>query len=244
MTLHYKLNAKLSWFTIFIERETRIAYVRGRCNRMGKMKLVSFDLDDTLIREIHSVMLPCILNGKEKEHSFIQAQEEKGEINYMAADYLRAELLLGLEESGIAQSFLEIAKPINSIKNVVEALHERNIKCIVITVGPKQVAKVVCDIFGFDGYYGSEYEVVEGVFTGKILNYIGAQEKVECLQDFCKNNNIKPEECIAVGDGSTDIPIFEYCGKSIAINSSPKVCKSAMYAIETDDLIDILKCIL
>jgi len=208
---------------------------------MKNLKLVCFDLDDTLIREIHSVMLPCILNGKEKEHSLIQEQEEKGLLDYISADYLRSELLLGLEERKIAQSFLEIAKPLKNIKSEVEALHEQNIKCIVITVGPKQVAKVVCDIWGFDYYYGSDYEVVEGVFTGKILNYIGAEQKIECLQDFCSNNSIKPEECIAVGDGSTDIPIFQYCGGSIAINSSPKVQQNAMYAVDTDDLTDILK---
>ena len=211
---------------------------------MEKLKLVCFDLDDTLIREIHSVMLPCILNGKEKEHSFIQEQEEKGLINYRSADHLRAELLFGLEEYKIAQSFLKIAKPLKNIKKVVEKLHNQNIKCIVITVGPKQVAKVVCDIWGFDNYYGSDYEVVEGVFTGKILNYIGAEEKILCLQDFCKNNNIKSEECIAVGDGSTDIPLFKYCGKSIAINGSQKVKDSAMYKVKTDDLADILKYIL
>jgi phosphoserine phosphatase len=165
-------------------------------------------------------------------------------IDYKAADYRRAELLLGLQEHKIAQSFLEIAKPLKNIKSVVEALHKQNIKCIVITVGPRQVAKAVCDIWGFDDYYGSDYEVAEGVFTGKILNYIGAEQKIECLQDFCKNNSIKPEECIAVGDGSTDIPIFEYCGKSIALNSSPEVRKSAMYAVDTDDLEDILKYIL
>ncbi len=208
---------------------------------MKNLKLVCFDLDDTLIREIHSVMLPCILNGKEKEHSLIQEQEEKGLLDYISADYLRSELLLGLEERKIAQSFLEIAKPLKNIKSVVEELHEQNIKCIVITVGPKQVAKVVSDIWGFDDYYGSDYEVIEGVFTGKILNYIGAEQKIECLQDFCSNNSIKPEECIAVGDGSTDIPIFQYCGGSIAINSSPKVQQNAMYAVDTDDLTDILK---
>ncbi|MCB2305685.1 HAD family phosphatase [Clostridium estertheticum] len=211
---------------------------------MGKLRLVCFDLDDTLIREIHSVMLPCILNRKENEHSFIQEQEKKGLINYKSADYLRAELLVGLEERKIAQSFLEIAKPLKNIKSVVETLHEQDIKCIVITVGPKQVAKVVCDIWGFDDYYGSDYEVLEGIFTGKILDYIGAEQKIECLQDFCKHNNIKPYECISVGDGSTDIPIFEYCGKSIAINSSPKVRESALYAVDTDDLADILKYIL
>ncbi len=211
---------------------------------MKNLKLVCFDLDDTLIREIHSVMLPCILNGKEKERSLIQEQEEKGLLDYISADYLRSELLLGLEERKIAQSFLEIAKPLKNIKSVVEALHEQNIKCIVITVGPKQVAKVVCDIWGFDDYYGSDYEVVEGVFTGKILNYIGAEQKIECLQDFCSNNSIKPEECIAVGDGLTDIPIFQYCGGSMAINSSLKVQQNALYAVDTDDLTDTLKYIL
>lgn len=190
---------------------------------MSKLKLVCFDLDDTLIREIHSVMLPCILNGKEIEHSFIQEQEEKGLINYKSADYHRAELLVGLEESKISQSFLDIAKPLKNIKSVVEALHEQNIKCIVVTVGPKQVAQVVCSIWGFDNYYGSDYEVIKGVFTGRILDYIGAEQKIECLQDFCKRNSINPHECISVGDGSTDIPIFKYCGKSIAINSSLKV---------------------
>jgi phosphoserine phosphatase len=211
---------------------------------MTKLKLVCFDLDDTLIKEIHSVMLPCILNGKEKEHSFIQDQEESGLIDYRAADYLRAELLLGLEERKIAQCFLEVARPLKNIKSVVEALHENNIKCIVITVGPKQVAKVVCDIWGFDDYYGSDYEVIGGVFTGKIVNYIGAEQKIECLQDYCNHNGIKPEECIAVGDGSTDIPVFEYCGKSIALNSSEKVRKSALYAVDTEDLTDIIKYIL
>jgi phosphoserine phosphatase len=215
--------------------------IKLRCLEMEIVKLVCFDLDDTLIREIHSVMLPCILNDKEREHSFIQEQEENGLINYKTADYLRAELLLDLEEKKIAQSFLEIAKPLKNIKSVVETLHGQGIKCIVITVGPKQVAKVVCDVWGFDDYYGSDYEVIEGIFTGKILNYIGAEQKIQCLQHFCKSNCIKPEECIAVGDGSTDIPIFEYCGKSIAINSSQKVRNSAMYAVDTDDLKDILK---
>ena len=33
---------------------------------MSKIKLVCFDLDETLIRDIHSVMYLCMLNGKEK----------------------------------------------------------------------------------------------------------------------------------------------------------------------------------
>lgn len=203
-------------------------------------KLICFDLDDTLIRGIHSVMLPCILNGKEKEHSIIQKREETNEIDYISADYLRAELLSGLDENKIYNRFLEIAKPLTNISETINSLHQENIKCIVVTVGPVQVAKVVSDIWGFDGYYGSQYEVVDGKFTGKILEYIRAENKVDCLVDYCQKNNIKACECIAVGDGSTDIPVFEYCGKSIALNASEKVKNKATYSVDTDNLLDIL----
>jgi phosphoserine phosphatase len=49
---------------------------------------------------------------------------------------------------------------------------------------------------------------------------------------------------VAVGDGSTDIPVFEACGKSIAINASEAVKKKATYAVDTDNLRDILELIL
>ena len=206
-----------------------------------KIKLVSFDLDDTLIKEIHSVMLPCILNGKEKEHSIIQKREDSGELDYISADYLRAELLEGLAESKIAESFNEIARPLENIKNVIDALHDNGILCIVITVGPKQVAKVACDIWGFDDYYGSDYEIRNGKFTGKIIEYIKAENKVDCLKDYCRVKQIKPAECIAVGDGSTDIPLFEYCGNSIAINASLDAREKADNIVDTQDLMDIMR---
>lgn len=62
------------------------------------IKLICFDLDDTLIRGCHSVMLPCILNGKAKEHALIQQKEESGELDYISADILRAELFKGLKK--------------------------------------------------------------------------------------------------------------------------------------------------
>jgi phosphoserine phosphatase len=43
--------------------------------------------------------------------------------------------------------------------------------------------------WGLDYYYGSDYEVINGVFTGKITNYISADHKILCLQDYCKNNS-------------------------------------------------------
>lgn len=45
-------------------------------------------------------------------------------------------------------------------------------------------------------------------------------------------------------DDTLDIPVLGYCGTSIALNSSPEVQKYATYAVDSDDLSDILEYIL
>lgn len=202
-------------------------------------KLICFDLDDTLIRDIHSVMLSCILNGKEREHAVIQNKEENGELDYISADHLRAQLLAGLDQDDVSKHFLDIAKPLRNISETINIFHKNDIKCILVTVGPVQVAKVASELWNFDGYYGSNYEVVDGEFTGKIINYIKAVNKVDCLLDFCLKNNIRLEDCVAVGDGSTDIPVFEKCSMSIALNGSNAAKMKATYSVDTDNLLDI-----
>ena len=211
---------------------------------MDGIKLACFDLDDTLIRDRHSVLIPCILNGKEKECREIDAREMAGELDYISADYLKAELFKGLVVSKIEESFTEIAIPLGSIRHVVDELHKNGIMCIVVTVGPVQVVKAFCDIYRFDGYYGSEYDVENGVFTGLINKYLSAESKIECLRDYCIRFNIALSECVAVGDGATDIPVFEQCRISIALNASASVQKRATYAVDTLDLVDILQFIL
>lgn len=208
-----------------------------------KTGLVCFDLDDTLIRGIHSVMLPCILNRKEKEYAVIQEQEDNGQLDYIAADYLRAELFCGLCEDEIGRHFLEIARPLKGIFETVGFLHEKGVKCLLITVGPVQVARVVCQLYGFDVCYGSDYEVVDGKFTGKIVTYLRAENKVRCLEDFCRRNCIGSSECVAVGDGVTDIPVFRHCGGSIALNACDEVKSEAGWVVDTEDLFDIVGCI-
>jgi phosphoserine phosphatase len=206
----------------------------------GATKLVCFDLDDTLIFNVHSVMFLCILNNRYEQLLDIEKRESAGEIDWITADHYKAELLAGLAVSKIQIEFDRIIKPIKNIALVVNELRKRNILSIVITSGPVQVANAIKEIYGFNGSYGSEYEVVDGVFTGKILNHIVNKGKIVCLMDFCEKNNITPNECVAVGDGSTDIPLFEYCQESIAINYSPSVAGKATHYIKTQDLSEVL----
>lgn len=73
---------------------------------------------------------------------------------------------------------------------------------------------------------------------------IGDKGKILCLQAYCKQYNIDSNRCIAVGDGASDIPLFEFCEGSIAINYSEATIGKACYYLKTDDLSDILDLII
>lgn len=207
---------------------------------MSDTKLVCFDLDDTLIRDIHSVMYLCVLNNKIEEIIEIEKREANGEFAWIEADYYKAKLAQGLDIEKISAEFNHILKPIDNILNVIAELQKLGFKCILVTAGPKQVAEAACNIWGLDGYYGSDYEVIDGKFTGRIINHIGDKGKISCLKEYCDKYEINPNNCIAIGDGTSDIPLFEYCGCSIAINYSKVTIGKATHYIKTDDLSDIL----
>lgn len=204
------------------------------------IKLVCFDLDDTLIREIHSVMLLSMLNGKLQQLLEIEKLENDGSLGWIEADHQKALLIKGLSVTSIKEGFDNITKPLSKIKDTIDTLREKGIKSIIISAGPKQVASAAKDKWNFDDSYGSDYEVSEGRFTGRILNHIGDKGKIECLKDYCLRNKISPAECVAVGDGSKDIPLFEFCKYAIAMNSSDAVISKAAYALKTDNLYDVV----
>lgn len=207
---------------------------------MSNLKLICFDLDHTLIYDIHSVLFPCLLNGKYLEAREIDRLEECGKVNWIDADFQRALLLRGLDEKRIQENFEFVVKPIKNIRKTIEELNKRGYKTLLITAGPIQVARVAAQTWGISTYYGSDYEVDNGIFTGNINKHLSEYGKLECLKDYCSKNNILSEQCLAVGDGASDIAVFGYCGNSIAINYSTSVVGKANNYINTEDIYDIM----
>ncbi len=208
---------------------------------MTNIKLVCFDLDDTLIRGIHSVMYLCKINGKLDELIEIEKREADGEFNWIEADYHKAKLVIGLSESEVYSNFDKTLEPMKNVKSTINKLNTIGIKCILITAGPKQVAKVASEAWDFDGFFGSHYETDNKIFTGNILEHLGDKGKISCLLEYCESNNFRPEQCVAVGDGASDIPLFEYCGTSIALNYCESIIGKATHYLKSDDLNDLLE---
>lgn len=203
-------------------------------------QLACFDMDGTLIRNTNSVRYLCGINGMEEQAMRIESLEDTGEASWVEADYMKAQLVKGLCIEAVKNQFNENIQLISGIEFVINYLMEMGIKSILVSSGPIQVVYVVGERFNFEAVYGSDYEVVNGCFTGKIINHLDVDGKLYCLQSYCKNSNISLNECIAIGDSGSDIGIFNAVKKSIAINYSDSLRGKASEYINTENLKDIM----
>lgn len=205
-----------------------------------KIKAVIFDMDGTLIRDTDSVRYLCMLNNNLKALEEILSRENDGSISWVEADYFKVKLIKGLALKKVEDDSAKSIRLIRNIEKVLLVLRKRRIGSVLITSGPIQVADILGRRFGFDGVYGSEYEVKNRIFTGRIKTHLNNDGKLKCLIDYCTKSRIDLEHCAAVGDSESDIAIFRKCGKSIALNYSDALRGEASEYIITDDLYDIM----
>lgn len=210
----------------------------------SKFKVICFDMDGTLIRNMNSVEYLCQLCGRGQEIKVIEELENKDEISWIEADYKKAELFKGLELLRIKENFEQYIKVIDNLRFVLDELRVNGLMIILVTAGPIQVAEVLSEYYSFDAVYGSTYEVIDDKFTGRIVKHLGDSGKLERLNDFCTINKISLDEVISIGDSASDLQVFEKSGKSIAINYSEKLIGKADEYIMTEDIKDILQFIM
>ncbi len=204
------------------------------------IEVVCFDMDGTLIRNTDSVRYLCTLNDRLEEFDRIECREADGSVSWIEADYLKAELVKGLDLTKVESELGRHIRFIQNIDQVLLYLKEKHIVSALLTAGPTQVANLVGAQFGFDRIYGSQYEVQDRKFTGRISAHVGNKGKLDFLKNLCAKNSISLDHCVPIGDSESDIALFKECGRSIAVNCSDAVKGEATEYIITEDLADVL----
>jgi len=205
-----------------------------------KYKAVCFDMDGSFFQNIKSIDYLCMANKKEKELKEIELMESNNDVTWIKSDYLRVKLLKGLKQTRVNESFKNGVKLNNGIRECVESIKAQNMKIFLITSGPIDMAKIIAHEFSFEEFTGSEYELLNGEYTGEISNHLDGEEKFNKLKEFCKKSKVKLKECIAVGDSISDVNVFDNCGKRIAINFSNALINRSDEYVATNDLKDII----
>ncbi len=198
-----------------------------------KKRLVAFDLDGTLI-DMEIIDELAALAGVKKKVQAITRLAMDGKIDFKESLGKRVSLLKGLRVSEV-EALKKRIRISPGAQEFIRELKEAGFTTAIITGGFETFARYVGEMLGIDYIYANKLLVrksrLTGKFEGKILS---AQSKLDALKEISKAEGIKLQECVAVGDGATDLLVLERSGLGIGFRPKKPVRKRVNAIINQD----------
>lgn len=89
----------------------------------------------------------------------------------------------------------------------------------IATAASQDTAEMVAHVLGFDGAVGTPFEVVDGVYTGKLSGpfaYRGG--KAKAVAQLCEREGFDVAACYGYSDSESDLPFLRLVGHPVAVN--------------------------
>jgi len=205
-----------------------------------KPKLVVFDVDGTLTKFVSSWQflhekLGTWNRGKQYAEQFFQ-----GAITYEDWARLDASLWRGLPLKRV-QEIVDGMPYTDGAREVLTLLRGGGLKVVLISAGLSFVTERIEREIGVDASLANELKVENGFLTGKVKVNVSVHNKDMVLLRMLKSFNLRVDECAAVGDDETLIPLFEKVGLSIAFNPRSWIVEErADFVVKSEDLREVL----
>ena len=209
-------------------------------SEVKKLRLVVFDVDGTLTKVVSSWQflherLGTWDRGKQYAEQFF-----RGIITYEDWAKLDASLWRGLKLERVRQ-IVDSIPYTNGAQDVITALKRNGFKVVLLSAGLSLVTERVEREIGVDGSFANDLKVENGLLTGEVEVNVSVDNKDAVLLRMLKKFNLRIDECAAVGDDETMIPLFENVSLSIAFNPrSWAVEEQADVVVKGDDLREVL----
>jgi HAD superfamily phosphoserine phosphatase-like hydrolase len=208
------------------------------------VKLVCFDLNETLIEENTWYDLNVALGVTPEEDKKMLEDFEAGKISYVEWQKLLEEIYI---KNGKAteETILSIINKYNykkGAKEIIVYLKAKGYKIALLSGSVDTLVKTIAEELNIELYGANNSFLFDerGYMSQIITKGKDATVKVTELLEFCKQLNIAPLECVCVGDGSSDIEIFQLTQHGITFKGS-KIEQFAWKSIQDlEDLKNIL----
>ena len=215
---------------------------------LSDYKLIAFDMDSTLIN-IECIDEMAGMVGRQQEVSAITEAAMRGEIaDYKDSLRQRVALLKGAPANVLQQVFEQKMQLNPGVKSLIAACQKAGLYTLIVSGGFDYFTDRLQTMLGIDDTRSNKLEIVDGVLTGRLLgqdwgDICDGEEKKRMVQSTCSQKQIQASQCIAVGDGSNDLPMMAWCGLSVAYQAKPKVRLQANIAIDSGGLDRMLEII-
>jgi len=206
------------------------------------MKAVAFDVDGTLINEKSSwLTLHNYFNTRKLAETNLELYNN-GKINY--STFMKKDIQLWGKKIHIDEIDNVLSKftihP--KAREIVNELNSNGFSVLLISAGIDVLVEKVASNLQVKHYVSNGLETdAKGYLTGNGIFRVDLLRKDIALSEKLKEINVKPENCIAVGDSRYDIKFLEFAGKSIMVGNDQELKKYAHHAV--NDLAEISKLI-
>lgn len=111
-------------------------------------------------------------------------------------------------------------------RDLIAKLKRQNYFLVAISGSQSELVERFVKAYGFNAFAGSDYEKIDGHFTGK-FQLLTHQNKVHFLQSLLHQENLSLNGSIAVGDSEGDIDMLKTVSNPIAFNPERSLFKYA-----------------
>ena len=203
------------------------------------IKLAFFDFSKTIAKG-SGISTIAAQMGRERE--FNKAFDDFVSHKLNDEDFIKTAIKLwsGFKEKELSKVYPQIELRAY-VPEVLKQLKSMQIKLALVTHAPINLAELYKSL-GFDYVFGTECELKDGAFTGKVLKM--APNKGSIVKKLSGKLGIKLNECIAVGDSKADVPMFKCAGyyNSFVIDANDEVKSYAKHHIQDfKEIVDIIK---
>ncbi len=189
-----------------------------------QIKSVILDLDQTLTTDTGSwLQFTTLVGADPKKHSKIYLDFKTGKLSYKHA---KSELInlwqtTGKTNRSNIEEIFDRVELRSGAYEAIEYLKSKYHLCI-ISGAIDLFVETFARKLGVDAYYASTRFVFDK--NNKLFDFHyklrRGEEKLGFLRDYCKSYKLRPSECAAIGDGESDMPIFESVGLPILFIAS------------------------
>ncbi len=207
---------------------------------MKGLRLVVFDVDGTLTKVVSSwQFLHEKLGTWDKGRQYAE-QFFRLAITYADWARLDASLWSGLKLETV-QRIVDSVPYTDGAREVITTLRNGGLKVVLISAGLSIVTERIKREIGVDDSLSNDLKVENGFLTGQVEVKVSVDNKDAVLSRMLGKFNLRMDECAAVGDDETMIPLFERVGFSIAFNPRSWVVEErADVVVESGDLREVL----
>jgi HAD superfamily hydrolase (TIGR01490 family) len=120
----------------------------------------------------------------------------------------------------VAEAMEPLLKPLLYAESLalVRTHRDRGEPVYLVSATLQEILDALAAELGFDGALGSTGEVVDGVFTGRVLRALHHEAKAECLREVAQREQIDLAASTAYSDSHSDLPFLEAVGHAVAVN--------------------------